>query len=266
MTETKSRYSLVDATAGARLLLGFHVADEPLRRRLPRPWGPNAASPAAYADAAGQNSSAQTAANLVLVFNDLLLNQDEQGRAQADASARDVGFNIPSKDPATAHEGMVHFRIFTGNPKSVPGRYHDSLPARVNRELHLISAGASTRVSDHWSVEPAAGGVIDLRLTYERGPLVRIVGQEPNFPVWAAADTGICRVYQEDTLLDVIRLDAGGINRVSEMQFQVTVPELTDLFTGDERPVFIFDNPNYSRRVFSQAAGSTDPPRAGGGW
>jgi hypothetical protein len=250
---TKYRdYPRVDATVGQRLVLGFSVAAEPLRRRVPPRLEPHAAPPAAYVALSGREAGKLTGgSNLMLVFNDLLLNQDAQGRTQADASARYVGFNIPSRHPGTGEQGMVHFRIFTGNPAAVPGRYRDALAARVRRECRVIGEGASTTVEEHWEISPETGGVIGLQLRYERGPLVRIVGPEPDFPVWAAAEQSIFRVYQEDTLFEVIRLDVMGINRVAKMRFDITVPELADIFTGEERLVSIFGNPQYARRVFS---------------
>ena len=124
-------YPLIDATVGSRLLLGLSVSEEPLRRRVPQPFEPSPVSPSAYRTAVGalgaSAGTSQKGPNLLLVFNDLLLNQDEHGRTQADASARYVGFNIPSKNRITEQEGMVHFRIFTGNPKAVPGRYRDPI-------------------------------------------------------------------------------------------------------------------------------------------
>jgi hypothetical protein len=194
--------------------------------------------------------------NLLLVFNDLLLNQDAHGFAQADASARYVGFNIPSRNTVTGEQGMLHFRIFTDNPHAVPGRYRDALPARVRRDLRLIGEGPTTLIRDHWEIHPApeVGGLIELELTYERAPLTRIVGRQPDFPVWAAADSEIFRVYKEDTLLEVIRIDALGIDRVQQVHFRMSVPELSDLFNGLEQLVFILGNPVYSRQVYSPPA------------
>jgi len=154
-------YPLVDATVGTRLILGFSVALEPLRRRVPQPFVPSPAPPRAYVAAQGSNTWAlQKDPNLLVVFNDLLLNQDENGQTQADASARYVGFSIPSKNTLTDEKGMVHFRIFTNNPKAVPGRYRDSLPARVRRQTRTVGERVSATVHDHWELEPEDGGLI----------------------------------------------------------------------------------------------------------
>ena len=250
-------YPLVDATLGSRLVLGFSVPGEPLRRRVPPPLVPSPLPPPAYSAAVGPPAEQLgDGPNLLLVFNDLLLNQDAHEHTQADASARYVGFNIPSRNTVTGEQGMLHFRIFTDNSHAVPGRYRDALPARVRRDLRVIGEGPTTSIHDHWEFQPApeVGGLIELELTYARAPLTRIVGRQPDFPVWAAADSRIFRVYKEDTLLEVIRIDALGINRVEQTHFRISVPELADLFNGLEQLTFVLGNPIYVRQVYSPPA------------
>jgi hypothetical protein len=245
------RYTLVDTTVGARLVLGFIVPATALKSRLPQPWQLSSL-PASYLSAFGLNRERPPEQpNLLLVFNDLLLNQAGEGLVQADASARYVGFNIPAANPETGEHGMMHVRIFTGNPRSVPGRYRDALPARVRHEQRIIGEGTSSTVVEIYQIHPESGGSIELHLTYERGPLVRLVADRPNFPVWAALDSRILRVYQEDTLLEVVRNDTAGINWVQQETFRLTVPELADLFDGSERLVSIHANPHYARKTFS---------------
>ena len=106
-------------------------------------------------------------------------------------------------------------------------------------------------VMESFQLDPEVGGTIELQLTYERGPLMRLVADRPTFPVWAALDSRILRVYQEDTLLEVVRNDATHVNRVQDVTFRLTVPELADLFDGSERLVTIIANPQYERKTFS---------------
>jgi hypothetical protein len=150
MTATRAYvdFPLVDTTVGQRLVVGLTVVDQDaLRRRVQSPLEPYPATPPAYATALALAGSPLTRGpDLLLVFNDLLLNQDARGHTQTDASARYVGFNIPSRNRATDERGMLHFRIFTGNPKSVPGRYRDSAPARVAREYRVAGEGTSTTI------------------------------------------------------------------------------------------------------------------------
>lgn len=257
--DISKRSTLVDTTVGTRLVLCFTVSASALLPRLRSPWQISSL-PTSYLSALGLNGERPLEQpNLMLVFNDLLLNQDGQGRVQADASARYVGFNIPAANPETGEHGMMHFRIFTGNPRSVPGRYRDALPARVKHEQRIMGEGTSTTMMEAFELHPESGGSIELHLTYERGPLVRLVADRPTFPVWAALDARILRVYQEDMLLELVRNDAAGINRVQHEMFRLTVPELADLFDGSERLVAIIANPQYARKTFSSGIEYADP-------
>lgn len=245
-----NRYPLVETTFGTQLLLFFIVPPAALQQCLPQPWQPS--PPVSYLSALGLDAQRlPELPNADVVFLDLLLTQDGQGRTQADASARYVVFNILVTNPHTGEYGKIQLRTFTGNPRAVPGPYRDALLARVRRDSHVVGEGTSSLVSEHFQLDPEAGGTIDLQLTYERGPLLRVVADRPDFHVWAAADTRIQRMYQEESLFEVIRLDALGINRVQTLLFQMTVPELADLFDGSERLVAIMGNPQYARKVFA---------------
>ncbi len=160
-------------------------------------------------------------------------------------------FVIFAANPNTGEHGKMQLRTFTGNPHAAPGQYHDALLARVRRDHHVVGEATSSLVSERFQLDPEAGGTIDLQLTHERGLLLRAVADRPDFPVWAAADTRIQRMYQEESVVEVIRMDALGINCVQTLRFQMTVPELADLFDGSERLVAILGNPQYARKVFS---------------
>ncbi len=76
-----SSYPLVDTTVGTRLVLGFIVPATALELRLPQPWQLSSL-PASYLSALGLNGERPPEQpNLMLVFNDLLLNQEPARRA-----------------------------------------------------------------------------------------------------------------------------------------------------------------------------------------
>ncbi len=145
---------------------------------------------------------------------------------------------------------MIHFRIFTGNPQSVPGRFKDALAAAVAREHWVRGTGTDTTVFEGFTITSDSGGEVKLQLEYQRGTLLRLKADRPNFPVWAAADPAILRIYQEDGLMDTVLNAALGVNHVQQIAFHVTVPELADMFDGNERLLAILTNPAYSRSVF----------------
>ncbi len=246
-----TQFSLVDATLGSRLVLGFQVPAEAIQKRLRAPWKIGATT---YHNVFQQALGMAAQPNLMLVFNDLILNQDGTGRVQADASARYLGFNIPATNPETGEYGMFHFRIFTGNPHSIPGRYYDALYADVRRESRVVGDGSTSTVTEYFRLDPQAGGTIELRLEYRREHLMRLVEDRPTFPVYAALDPRILRVYQEDTLSEVVKDATRNIDQTRDFSFCMTVPEMADLFDGSERLVMMMANPVYGRKTFSSGA------------
>lgn len=92
--EQYSRYPLVDSAVGSRILLALRVEQRALEQRVRPPW--QLAPLPAFA-ALGLEGPHQP--NLVLVFHDLLLDQDTQGQVLTDSGGRFVVFNIPAAKP-----------------------------------------------------------------------------------------------------------------------------------------------------------------------
>lgn len=248
MTNTNSqRYPLVDTAVGNRLLLGFITDASAIQRRLPPGW--KIASLPAF-EAVGLPAEYQP--NLLLAFHHLLLDQDIQGQTLTASGSRFLVFDIPASNPESGERGLVHFQMFTGG--AIPGRYRDALPAQVTHDYHVIEDHASTSTREAYRVLPEAGGLIEVQLTAQRGPLLRQTASSPNFPLWAAVDPTIVRVYQEDSVMELLRNDVTGFNRIQDLTFRATVPILADLFNGMERLVTIIGNPYYMRRVFSPSS------------
>jgi hypothetical protein len=237
-------YPLVDTAVGTRLLLGFIADPVAVQRRLPPRWR---TAPLPAFETMGLPEEEQP--NLLLAFHHLLLDQDAQGQALSETGSRFLVFDIPARHPDTGEHGLVHFQMWTGG--AIPGRFRDALPAHVTHDYHLREESASTSISEAYQVLTSAGGLIEVQVTYHRGPLLRQTARVPNFPLWAAADPGIVRVYQEDSVQELLRNDFTGFNRVQELAFRVTVPALADLFDGKQRLVAIWGNPHYMRKVFS---------------
>jgi hypothetical protein len=239
-----SSYSLVDSAVGNRLQLAFLVSPQRLEERLRSPWQ---IAPLPIFTKVGFAEQQQP--NLVLVFHHLLFDQDAQGQHLLDSGLRFVVFVIPAANPETGERGMMHFRMFTGG--SIPGRYRDGLPARVRHEYQLVEEDTGVYIREGYHVHLAAGGTIECQVTYERGPLLHQTADRPNYPLWSAVDANMVRVYQEESVLEILRNDATGLNVTRDVLFRSTVPELADLFDGSERLVGILSNPYYTRKVFS---------------
>lgn len=246
------RTHLVDMASGTRLITGFAVDPEVLQQRLPASWRITLPPASLLASLGVHITGPGIVPNLFLVFNDFLLNQDASGKPSADVSSCYVGFNTPAMNCETGEQAMVHMRVYTDNSHAVPGKFKDSLPAKVTHDHRDLKIDGSATVFQHYQVEPHAGGKLLLAITYQRGSVIRVRKDEPDFPLVAAADPNISRIYQEDHLAELIRLELQPrIDHIAQFDFEMTIPEWTDLFDGSHQLASVIVNPMYSRAVFS---------------
>jgi hypothetical protein len=230
-----------DSELGARYILEFRVKPEALAKRVPAPFqlvpGP------------------LSEPNLMVVFNDLLLNLKTDGKPDADESPRYVGFVIfPVANPETSERGAMHFRNYSGDRRQSPGHYKDAVYAPATWEQHIIGDGTSSTVDLHARFEPETGGCVELRLKYRRSLPSLVLSDKPNFPAWAARDPKILRVYQQFDLIETIWRRDNDLQHLHHVEFRAETPELQDIFDGSEQLINIIANPIYTRKVFAPSA------------
>lgn len=231
--------NLLDLTIATQTVLHFAVRSTALQSRLPLPWQ---ASPVA--------SGASRGANLALILNDALLNQDPDGNPLPDVVSRYIGFSIPARHPETGEEAGFNFRILTSHPKAVPGKYKTSRLGHVLREYYSKGTESDATVTERFRFRDPAGGSVELQLQYRRGVPSRVASQGN---VRSAMDPNILRVYRVHQLMDVVRSVPQGIDRVLSYQLRVTIAEFGDLFDGSEELVSITVVPWYVRHVYGAA-------------
>lgn len=229
--------TLVQSTLDNRIVLAFRVQEAELQRWVPAPWQINPVG-------AGPSKDA----NLVVTFVDRLLDQDAEGKPTAVPTYRVVALAVPAKHPQTGESGPLLIRLFNSNPQSVPGFYKTAVQATVQREQTLKGAslepGAGT---DWWEMRDGKGGMIELRVQYQRGTPSRAKAEaKPR----SGADPTVWRIYRIDQGVDVVKSIPAGIDRVQSYQLRVTVPELSKLFDGTEQLVSIAVIPSYTRQTF----------------
>ena len=96
----------------------------------------------------------------------------------------------------------------------------------------------------------ADSGEIHLSLAYQQGgALMWLSADAPKLQLYSAQDPRIERWYKEDQVIDVVRSDPRGINRVSEISIK-TAGELADAFDGKERIVAVVIQRPYFREVY----------------
>jgi hypothetical protein len=229
--------TLVQQNADTRVVLAFRVSHAGLQRWRPAPWQVN---PAATGPSEG--------ASLTVSFIDRLLNQDGEGKVVAVPATRLVALVVPVKHGQTGETALFDIREFNASPQEVPGPYKTGVSATIRRAATLQGADlAPGTASEMWEVKESGGGLIELRVEYQRGIPSRT---KPEVKLHSAADPSFFRIYRPDVGTDVVKSTPAGIDRVRSYQFRVTVPELRPLFDGIEQLVSIVVLPWYVRQVF----------------
>jgi hypothetical protein len=149
---------------------------------------------------------------------------------------------------ALAH---IHWFTYTEDPAAVPGKYRDGALAHITRsQTFTKEQRGETQVRETFSAV-ADRGTVTLSLAYDQGGelVIWATPDEPNLPLIAAKDPSIVRWYQEDQVMNVVRSDPLGINRVTEIRLEVT-GELRDVFDGTERIVAVVIQRPHTRQVY----------------
>jgi hypothetical protein len=139
----------------------------------------------------------------------------------------------------------------TEDPAGVPGKYGDGELAHITRsQTFSKEQRGETQVRETFSAVGESGEV-HLSLAYDQGGdlVIWATPAEPNLPLRAARNTEIVRWYKEDQVMNVVRSDPLGVNRVSEISLDVK-GELDDVFDGNERVVAVVIQRPYMRQVY----------------
>jgi len=187
-------------------------------------------------------------ANFFVVFIDAFLVHDAQGKPDMGGILRLVVFAVPAKHSQTGEMVTVVISGFSASPDYVPGAYKNYVPATIRREQTHKGANLEAGVGiDFWEVQGTRGGIIELRLQYQRALPSRAKAEQK---IYSAVEPSFFRIYRLDTATDMVKSIPAGIDRVQNYQLRVAVPELSKLFDGTEQLVGISVIPMYLRQVF----------------
>src|SRR5262245_1532459 len=239
---TNLKYS--DGIAAARTMIAVEGNATALQRRLPKGWE---LTPYAGDDLRG---SSLRGANMLVPFHEVYAVKTQDGQHPGLQQVSYIAFVSQARNQATGALAHIHWFAYTEDPAAVPGKYRDSTLARITRsQTFTKERPGETEVRETFSAV-AGGGEVHLSLAYQQGGMVIwATADKPNLPLYAANDTSILRVYQEDQVLNVVSSDPLNINRVSEIRFIVT-GHLADVFDGNERIVGVVIQRPYMRQVY----------------
>ena len=187
-------------------------------------------------------------ANLFIIFIDLLLVQDPQGKPIVGGTYRAAVFCVPVKHSKTGEMVYLVIHGLTDNPEYVPGPYKNTKGCSIRRDLnHTVSALNAVEGSDTWEFKDSSGALIDFHVRYERALPKRV---KPVQKIYSGVEPEFYRIYKTDYLVDVVKSIPAKIDRMKDYRLKVSVPELGKLFDGSEQLVGILIIPAYVRDVF----------------
>jgi hypothetical protein len=236
--------SYSDGIAAARTMIAVEGNPAALQRRLPPGWE--------LAPYAGDDLRGVTlrGANLLIPFHEVYAVRTRDGQITGLPQVSYIAFVSQARNQADGELSHIHWSTYTEDPASVPGKYRDGTLAQIKRSQSFVKERrGQTQVRESFSAL-AEHGEVRLSLAYEQGCdlVMWLTADEPNLPLYAAADPTIVRWYQEDQVINVVRSDPLNVDRVSEISLTVT-GELADVFDGNERIVAVVVQRPYMRQV-----------------
>jgi hypothetical protein len=244
-SDTRANLKYSDGIAAARTMLAVQANAEALQRRLPDGW-----ELAPYAGDDLRGTSLRDA-NMLVPFHEVYAVRTCEGKPASLQQVSYVPFVSQARNRQSDALAHVHWLTYTEDPAAVPGKYRDGTLAHITcSQTFTKEHRGETHVREIFSAE-ADGGTVALTLAYDQGGdlVIWATPDEPNLPLIAAQDPSIVRWYQEDQVMNVVRSDPLGVNRVTDISLVVT-GGLEDVFDGTERIVAVVIQRPYMRQVY----------------
>jgi len=237
MVQAAHGETFVEQEVSTRLVVSVLVPEAKAQKWLPDPWR---VSPSA--------SGASKGANLGLVFSERMLKLDGAGKPAPDAAERTLALNVLARNTKTGETTGYVIRIYTSNPKNLPGAYSNSRQATIEHDQSSKGTGVSSgAVSQAWTVRDSKGGSVDFQVQYESGSLAPSKAESKSY---GGSDPTLFRIFRVEQGVDAAKSTPNGVDRTKGAKLRVTVPDLLDLLDGSEQVISIVAAPWYVRHVF----------------
>jgi hypothetical protein len=237
LTQSCWAETLVQSTVETRLMVGLRMGQAELQKSLPTPWQVNPIAGGPFKEA-----------NLFIVFIDALLVQDAQGKPDMGGINRYIVFAVPAKHTQTGETASVVTAGFVPDIRYVPGPYKTYFQANVWREQTYKGVNVEGGVNeDFWEVQDTRGGVIELRIRYQKALPSRTKQEQK---LYSAVEPTFYRIYRQEMATDLVKSIPAGVDRVHSYRFRVAMPELKNLFDGSEQLVGVVACPLFLRQIF----------------
>lgn len=237
LNQSVSAETLVQSTAENRIMIFMQVGDAPLQKMVPEPWK-------AFSIPGGPLKGS----NFLVIFIDAFLIQDAESKPYHGGIGRKVVFVAPVKNSKTAEMAYMVLGGFGANPESIPGAYKNFTLAQIN--CSSTSTGtdfAPGTGTASWEVNNNAGKVISFQMEYKKALPLRNMSK---LKIYSASEPDFFRIYHVDSATDMIKSVPLGFDRLKKYQFQANIPEMKDIFDGNEKIIGISALPLYARKIF----------------
>ena len=224
--------TLVESSLFYRIYVGFSVDQKTAQAWLPAPW-----------KAVSLPNGPFKGANLLVVFDDYFIRQDNEGKPIKGGTYCLAVLVALGKNEQTGEFAPFVIRAYF--PFDDPGAYKNGVEAMVFRGATLQGAHMGGKVSEVWKVQDSAGGIMEFLMDYQRDVPTRT---KREFKVRSSVEPDFFRIYRDEYAHDVVKSIPTGIDRVKNYKFRVTISELSKIFNGSEQLVGISVSPIWVRQ------------------
>jgi len=226
--------TLVESSMVSRIYVAYSVNQKAVQAWLPAPW-----------KAVSLPKGPFKGANLFILFDDKLIDQDAEGKPKKGGIYCYTVLVAFGKNPQTKEFATFVIRAYWSHDD--PGAYKNTVKAMVRREATIKGATPkSGSGSEIWKVQDSAGGILELRMDYQRA-VPKLKKRE--YKARSSVEPDFFRIYREDYAVSLVKSIPAGINRMKYYRFRSTMSELRKMFDGSEQLVGISINPCV-RQVF----------------
>ena len=233
----QSNEKLFGSNTDVRTVLNFKVDDAKLEKLVPAGWVVNSPS-----------GGPAKGFNLSISLIDQIVQFDAEGKPLQ--PLKGAAFSFPVKKSGSNEAGaMVWGGLFSANAS--PGAYGVYLPAKgvIDRKSRTDVVGESI-TEETWQFSADDGNALEIHVQYVRGAPTR---NKVEANVYAAAKPDFYRIYRVETLSDLVKSTATGIDRVKTFSIKATGSKLGPLFDGSHQLISVTSLPWYARHTYLPA-------------
>ncbi|SDZ32482.1 hypothetical protein SAMN05444004_110105 [Jannaschia faecimaris] len=224
----------VGSNIDSRVVLAFKANDDAIEAMLPDGWrvitlpkGPLAGS------------------NLLVAFIDRHLALDPENQPLEPYETRSVAILAHGVKPGEDGAHMFVLRVYETPP--VASSYGNGVAASIGRVKTSVAPIGSARTHrETWRVDPETGGELSLILSYRSG---RPSWSSAEARPYSAVDPDFHRIYRYDQLADLVMSVALERQLDGNIFVRSSIPELADIFDGNETLMAVLSIPFYVREV-----------------